>query len=248
MACRDQEAVTAALRDASGRPYSPSAPPLPRPGPRRAASAAERTARALGLWDEALPIPGTPAQAYLAVRSLPNVASAALRFHPACPHPSGRRLPAMVAAVRVPTTGALLAVHRTYLRPDGSGKAAAEPARATLGPAAGGAVKLGGPLPDAPLVIAEGIETALSAGLLLGAPAWAAVSAGNMARLDLPGDVRAVVVATDNDPPGLRAAGVAAHRWRAEGRAVRVALPDEPGADFNDIARARAAQGVADAA
>jgi hypothetical protein len=39
-------------------------------------------------------------------------------------------------------------VHRTYLRPDGSGKAAVETAKASLGPIAGGAVQLAAIQPD----------------------------------------------------------------------------------------------------
>ena len=67
-------------------------------------------------------------------------------------------------------------------------------------------------------------------------PAWAAVSAGNMARtLALPKSVRSVVIAADADPPGRRAADDAAARWRAEGRLVKIALPDRSGFDFNDI-------------
>ena len=61
-----------------------------------------------------------------------------------------------------------LAVHRTYLRPDGSGKAEVHPAKAMLGAALGGAVRVADG--HGPLVVAEGIETALSlpSGLLRG--------------------------------------------------------------------------------
>jgi len=78
-------------------------------------------------------------------------------------------------------------------------------------------------------VIGEGIETAASAGLLLGLPAWAAMSAGNLAKgLLLPPEVRAVVVAADPDRPGRAAADAAAIRWQAEGRRVRTATPITP--------------------
>jgi hypothetical protein len=50
------------------------------------------------------------------------------------------------------------AVHRTYLRADGAGKADVTQAKMMLGRCAGGAVRLSdGP---GPLVVAEGIETA----------------------------------------------------------------------------------------
>lgn len=96
--------------------------------------------------------------------------------------------------------------------------------------------------PVAPeLVIGEGIETAASAGLLLGLPAWAAINAGNLARgLLLPPEVRAVVIAADPDPVGRDAAAAASTRWQSEGRRVRIATPDQPGRDFNDVLQDRA--------
>ena len=106
------------------------------------------------------------------------------------------------------------------------------------GPLAGGAIRL---YPIAPeLVIAEGIETAASAGRLMGLPAWVAVAAGNLQRtLALPPEVRSVVVAGDPDPAGRTAAEGAARRRRAEGRRVRIAMPDTPPQDFNDVLASR---------
>lgn len=85
------------------------------------------------------------------------------------------------------------------------------------------------------LLIGEGIETSLSAGLLAGAPAWAALSAGNLARVPLPDAVAEVIVASDHDAPGQRAAWQAADAFMAQGRRVRVICPDISGEDFNDI-------------
>lgn len=150
-------------------------------------------------------------------------------------------------ALVVDAAGAPIAVHRTYLRRDGSGKANVTPAKASIGPVRGGAIRLD-PV-AAELVIGEGIESSASAGRLMALPAWAAISAGNLARaLVLPLEVRSVVIAADHDPPngngqrpGPDAADAAARRWRAEGRVVRVATPDLPGSDFNDVLRAREA-------
>jgi len=47
-----------------------------------------------------------------------------------------------------------------------------------------------------------------------------------------------VVVGADPDPAGRRAALDAAQGWRAEGRKVRIAVPE--GGDFNDLLRGRA--------
>ncbi len=178
-----------------------------------------------------------PAGRYLARRNLAHlVGSAALRFRGDCYHPEGGRYPALVAVVQ-DTAGSPVACHRTYLTADGR-KAAAEPPKASKGPVWTGAIRLHAAAPE--LVIGEGIETAASAGLLLGLPAWAAIFAGNMEKgLQLPPEVRSVVIAADKDVAGTRAAMGAAARWRAEGRRVRIAWPDTTGQDFNDILTSR---------
>jgi putative DNA primase/helicase len=219
--------------------------------PERAEAADEverRTARqerALALWNGAEAASGTPADTYLTGRGLSDLArSPALRWRLDTPHPEGGRLPAILALV-VDAAGAPIAVHRTYLRRDGTGKADITPAKASLGPVWGGAVRLDPIGPE--LVIGEGIESSASAGRMPGLPAWSALSAGNLARgLVLPPEVRAVVIAADNDPPtdrGIRpgpdAAAAASTRWQAQGRTVRIATPDVLGSDFNDVLRAR---------
>jgi putative DNA primase/helicase len=235
--CRDGAALTAAVWRALGRD---GAPPAPRDhASRQAPSTARKSALVRDLWDAALLLPGTIAECYLASRGLAGIRSDALRYLPNAPHPGGKRLPAMLAAIRNTLTGELQAVHRTYLRPDGSGKADAEPSRASLGPVAGGAVMLAEPGEAGPLVIGEGIETALSAAVMIGGTAWSAISAGNLTTLPLPALLPVVVIAADPDAPGQRAAAAAALRWRAEGRSVRIATPDEPDLDFNDLLRAR---------
>jgi putative DNA primase/helicase len=76
-------------------------------------------------------------------------------------------------------------------------KANVEPAKATLGPLCNGAIRLDPAALET--VVGEGIETSASAGLLLGLPAWAAVCAGNLAKLILPESVRIVTIAADRD-------------------------------------------------
>jgi hypothetical protein len=86
-------------------------------------------------------------------------------------------------------------------------------------------------------VIAEGIESSASAGQMLGLPAWAAISAGNLGyALALPLGVRRITIAVDADDVGRNAAQAAACRWRAERRIVRFVTPDV--GDFNDVALA----------
>src|SRR5690606_35709194 len=135
------------------------------------------------------------------------------------------RFPALVAAVQGPD-GAVSGIWRIYLAVETSGGAPTCPVRKAddregvlkaelgQGPVRGGAVRLADfrAMQDgATLVVAEGIETALSA-LCLGWPAWAALSTGGMRTLMLPPEVRRVIIAADNDPAGLAAAHDAARR------------------------------------
>lgn len=230
MSCQDRDAIARLLRGAGALPARPAADA---PARSDEAARAEKMARALALWAGSEPAPGTLAAIYLTARGLPGLAaSPALRFRGDCPHPTGGKLPALIALVQA-ADGSPVAVHRTFLARDGS-KWRGAPPKATLGPVWGGAVRLDPLAPE--LAIAEGIETAASASRLLGLPARAAISAGNMARgLILPAEVRGVVIAVDADPPGERAANEAAWRWQREDRRVRLARPRRGGADFNDV-------------
>jgi hypothetical protein len=138
----------------------------------------------------------------------------------------------MVALVTRGVDDAPLAIHRTFLACDGSGKASVDPQKMMLGPCRGGAVRLA-PAGDV-LMVGEGIETSLAAMQETGHPAWAALSASGLRALGLPASVRDVIVLADGDPAGDSAARDAALRWKREGRRVRIAhAPD--GMDFNDM-------------
>ncbi len=235
--CQDRAALADAVARATGQEKRRDG----RDDTDKAAARLRKVEAALRLWRGSEPAAGTLAAIYLATRGLPDLsASPALRFRGDTRHPEGGRYPAMVALVS-DVSGASVAVHRTYLRRDGTGKADVEPSRAALGPIWGGAVRLYDHDPGKPLVVGEGIETAASAGVMLGFPAWAAISAGNMAKgLTLPPDAGSLVLAADPDTTGRKAARDAWIRWRGEGREVRVALPDGAG-DFNDLLRNREA-------
>jgi phage/plasmid primase-like uncharacterized protein len=238
--CRDQAAIAVALTGGSKAGSS-----VPRE--KNIRDATGQLARAEGILRGAVPVATSPiAVAYLNARRIGHLAACAdLHFRDDCPHPTRVRLPAIIAAVR-DAGGKLIGIHRTFVRGDGSTKADIEPPRASLGPVRGGAVRLV-PLEDvlavSELVVGEGIETSASAGLLLGLPAWAAVSAGNLGSgVVLPQAIRRVVIAADNDAPdehgrrpGQDAARAAWFRFRREGRAVRIAMPDPGRGDFNDV-------------
>ena len=200
-----------------------------------------RTARALAVWHETRPAAGTIVETYLAKRGLALPSLQCLRFHPDCPHPSGANLPAMIGLVEHIDHGPT-AIHRTFISADGSGKSAAEPDKASLGPVAGGAVRLAQVRAGQWLLIAEGLETTLSVMQACALPGWAALSAGGIKTLVLPPSANMVVICADNDANGVgqRAANAAAERFLVEGRRVRIALPPTSGRDFNDVLRGSA--------
>jgi hypothetical protein len=160
----------------------------------------------------------------------------ALRFHAGLKHPSGGIWPAMVALVTSGADGTPLAIHRTFLARDGSGKAPVDPQKMMLGPCRGGAVRLAEP--DELLMVGEGIETCLAAMQTSGHAAWAALSTSGLRTLDLPGDVHDVIILADGDEAGETAAQDCAVRWKREGRRVRIARPPQ-GLDFNDLLMCR---------
>lgn len=221
------------LVEGHGHYSPPSAADLARIKAAEEAEAKKRETQALALWRVAMPIQGTPAEVYLRGRGITADLPESLRFHPEAWHgPSAMRWPAMVALVEGANR---LAVHRTYLRPDGHGKAGIDPAKMMLGATAGGAVRLS--QGAGPLVVAEGIETALSlaSGLLRGpATIWAALSAPGIAALRLPPAPHRLTIATDGDEAGRAAGNKLAERASAMGWAVSL-LPAPEGRDWNDI-------------
>jgi hypothetical protein len=198
----------------------------------------QKICRARDLYRRSMPAVGTPVETYLRSRGIPGSIPPALRFLEYCRHRNGRYYPAMVAPI-VNVAGEQIAIHKTFLRPDGRGKADLPKTeqRETSCPIKGGAVRLALHRADLELLVGEGIESTLAAMQLFSLQGWAAICASGIASLDLPADVRRVVVAADNDMNGVgqRAALSARERWVVEGRSVRILLPPNPGEDFNDV-------------
>jgi len=152
----------------------------------------------------------------------------------------------MVAKITDSTTGEPLGIHRTFLAPDGKGKAPVDQVKMMLGPSKGGVARLGEPEDDGVLMIGEGIETCLSVMQVTGHPAWAALSAGGLRDLELPPENYEVIILADSDKVGESSAQAAAIRWveerqvtgmmAQEKRHVSIARPP-PGKDFNDLLR-----------
>lgn len=211
---------------------------LPPFGERRQAHEDEqrRISGAHNLWSEGVPVAGTLAERYLRARAISADPPPTLRFHPGAWHASGHRFPALLAAVIREGELRPVGLHRTYLS-DAGCKADIEPNKAMLGACAGGAARLA--CGSGPLVVAEGVETALS---LLDALAgldpnvWAGLSAAGLAGLRLPAPPGELHVAPDGDAAGLAAAKKLASRAQAMGWTVFFISPTGPDTDWNDLA------------
>src|SRR4051794_30474912 len=219
------------------RPPPAARPPVP------AAGFPDVAAR---LWAARRPIaPGTVAGRYLAGRgcALPPP-DGDLAWHPDVYHPAEERsFPALLALVTHAVTGAPMTLHRTFLAPDGGGKAPVAKPRLLVkgGDKAGGVVRL---WPDEEvatgLCVAEGIETALTAARGFGL-AWACLDAGNLAELPVLAGIDALTVVADHDEAGTRAADACSRRWAEAGCEVRIWKAPVRGADLNDFAQEAAA-------
>ncbi|MCD1619152.1 toprim domain-containing protein [Salipiger manganoxidans] len=167
----------------------------------------------------------------------------ALRFAARLRDGEGGIRPAMVAMIHGPDGEKPVSMHRTFLRPDGSGKAEMEAPRKMMpGELPDGAcVRLSDYVPGGPLGIAEGIETALSASALYQLPVWSAINSAILKKWWPPEGCHEVAIFGDNDPKfgGQAAAWSLAHRLAVKGIAVTVHIPDEPGTDWNDVHLAR---------
>jgi putative DNA primase/helicase len=222
-------------------PFAPLSPgerprPLPHPSSTNRKNAVKDTQPfARAIWRESVPAAGTLVEAYLRSRGLVLPRRAPLRFHPECRR-GEERLPAMIALMTNPATGEPCGIHRTFLRPDGSGKAVGQ-AKMMLGDA--GVIRL---VPDEEVTyglgLAEGIETALS--VMQGAgwsPVWACGSAGAISAFPaLPG-IEALTIFADADAAGDKAARSCAERWVEGGKEVTIHRASE-GRDWNDIGKA----------
>ncbi|EIC23804.1 DUF7146 domain-containing protein [Thiorhodovibrio frisius] len=219
-------------------------------------------ARLRRVWNESLP-PGHPGagvlRRYLVQRGLSGVDfdSRVMRFHPALPywgvaetgHPvSLGRFPAMLALVSA-TDGSAMTLHRTYLQPNGAGKAPVPAPKKLMASGqnrslVGSAVRLCPvPLGKNPVLgLTEGIETALAVRAMTGMPVWAALSATLLERFAPPPGLCRLVVWADKDRSGVgEQAARALHRRLGPSVEVRIRVPLMPippqarGVDWADV-------------
>lgn len=183
-----------------------------------------RADTAASIWSECRPLRGSHGDAYLQARGIPPVAEwkwdpgETIRFHPSLRYPDHGNFPAVVARVQ-DAWGGTVAIWRVFLANDAPKKADVPDAKLGLGPAAGGAVRIGGDAED--IGGAEGIESALGAYFLEDArrPVWAFLSTSGMAGFEPPLFIKKVRLWQDSDygkvnkttgavmePPGIEAA------------------------------------------
>jgi putative DNA primase/helicase len=188
--------------------------------------------------------PDDLAHRYLESRAIDElIYPAALRFAPSLRDGDGGVRPAMVAMIGVHGRGKPVSMHRTFLSPDGRGKAEmASPRKMMPGELPDGAcVMLCEYVAGGPLGIAEGIETAMSASALFDMPVWAAINSTLMAKWTPPDGCTEVAVFGDNDAKygGQMAAYTLAHKLAVKGIETSVHIPKITGQDFSDIHMAR---------
>ncbi|MDQ6868138.1 MAG: toprim domain-containing protein [Pseudomonadota bacterium] len=224
----------------------PKAAPQLEPKPvEEARQAPDNREAALNIWRQAIDPRGTLVEQYLKSRALElpdEAANEAVRFLPDCVFGS-ERFPAMTCLVRNIVTNDPQAIHRTALAANGTAiKRNGKTFRLSLGPIAGGAIKLD-PDDDVTqgLCIGEGVETCLSGRQMGLRPVWSLVSTGGIAAFPILPGIEGLHIFRENDVNGASAKAVeaCARRWYEAGRDVFVITPDV--GDLNDELREGAA-------
>lgn len=199
------------------------------------AGKSDRAGEAATIWERAVPAAETLAEACLAFRGLSPPFPPDLRFT-RLPCGNSGPLPCLVAAVR-DVAGDLTGIQRIYLRTDGRGKADLPKPKLSLGKVAGGAIRLGDLDSEGTVTVCEGLEDGLSLCEMLGGAVWVAAGASMLPAMKFPPDVRAIIIAADNDAAGAVAAQKAAIAFAARGLTVRIIRPLAGFKDFNDELR-----------
>lgn len=217
--------------------------PHPDPGSGRHTHGAQTrpgsTEAAKRLFAMSRPIRGTIVETYLRNRGITGLDETEnLRSHPRCycrtqDHGPPAAWPAMIAAV-TDLNSKITGAHRTWLAPDGSGKAPITIPRKAMGDLLGHAVRFGG---HADVMAAgEGIESILSARQVLpGMAMVAALSAAHLAAIEFDDRLRRLYIVRDNDPAGYGAQLRLIERANAAGIEAIALSPVLK--DFNDDLR-----------
>ncbi|WP_029002751.1 DUF7146 domain-containing protein [Azorhizobium doebereinerae] len=211
------------------------------------------------VWAQCLPIAGTLAEKYLNLRGIPTPPCGwpdVLGFHDRLEWElgsvwedkrkvqDGPYFPCLVGRVQ-DAVGDTVAVWRVFLDPLTGGKAPVDNPKVGMGPAGGGAVRIGGLGPE--IGGGEGMESSLAAWTIEGYrfPIWATLSTSGMIGFEPPMEVKRIRIYPDGDlpqeqngmiraPPGLEAARKLRDRMILAG--VPTGIEEPPfNADFLDV-------------
>jgi hypothetical protein len=194
----------------------------------------DRASQVRAIWEATQPISGTPAETYLRIgRGISCALPPSLRFLP--PEPRIRMLgpwPMLVAGFAAAGGSATpIALHIIRLAADGRGKAPVpgNEVKRSLGSPCGRPIHLAAMETAAALVIAEGIEDALSVHEGTGTGAWASGGAPFLPHLGpavLRAGAESVTIAVDVNPAGLGSASKLGRYLSAHGIEVRFMRPE----------------------
>ena len=176
---------------------------------------------------------------------LPNKRPGDLLLHPGLEYKDGKTLvgkfPAMIGVVRS-IDGKIMGVHRTYLHPQGFGKADLNPCKKAFSykTITGGAVQLYSATDT--LALTEGIETALAVHAATNLPTWATLGTSGLKSVLIPETVNRIFIMSDHDKidplrgykPGEHAAKILAKRLIKHGREIKIVTPEKKG-DWLDV-------------
>jgi hypothetical protein len=216
-------------------------PPSPRSSPprlkRTSSDDSEDRLRIAGwIWQQAIPITGTPAEVYLRARGIEMPLPRTLRYLPA----QKKHVHSLVAAFGFADEvepGMLhldllqvRGVHLIHLAPDGTDRLRddAKVSKKAIGRCRGTPIVVAAGSDSANnLVIAEGIEDAMSAAQTTGFTAWASASASRLPALAdaLPTYMETVTIVADDDEAGQSKSIELAERLSRHGFEVRIVQP-----------------------
>lgn len=202
------------------------------------------TRRACDIWRNRIPLShpdAAPAVAYLTSRGLPPPYPETLGFAVLAHPKTGQDLPTLVVARHCPVVGKVRGIQRIFLDPAG-GKYGGGKAKMSLGSIDRGRAELLPAIRPERLLVAEGVETALSAARLFGYGAAWAMCGGFPCEIALPPSVRHVLLVADNDASGIsERRALALARWIiGTGRECTIEIPNSLGSDANDVLKATA--------
>lgn len=193
---------------------------------------------AQAVWRHAEPFAGSLADRYLRARAIiPDGINA--RFDPRCQCGVGAGKaygPALIVPIEDDT--GVIAIHRTWLSPDGRDKADMLEPKRMLGNPGTGAVRWGGIPIDGILRFAEGVEDAASVMNMLGAgrSVWPVLGIERYQAVAIPESVHTVVIYSQHGREAARAIERATPHLTANGCQLVIKLPPH-GGDWNDLLR-----------